>query len=128
MAVQRHKEEHLPAALAKARSAAEADHGDDLLRQVRVLQMQTLNILKTALGAQDLNTALRAISEARRNLELLARLNGELEQGATVNLVISPQWLEVRAAILAALAPYPNAKLAVAERLSALEVPNGHEH
>ena len=69
-------------------------------------------------AAGDLRTALAAIREARGNLELLARLLGELQEQQVVNILISPQWVTVRAAIVAALAPYPEARLAVSERLS----------
>jgi len=74
-AIQRHKESHLPETLTKAREAAEASHGDDLLKQVRVLQHQTLRILQAAVITQDLRVALAAIGQARGNVELMAKLH-----------------------------------------------------
>lgn len=120
-ALQRHKEEHLPVTLVQARDAADAAHADDLLAQVRGLQSRALAILDTAEAAGELRVALAAIREARGNLELLARLLGELQEGATVNVTLSPQWVEVRAVIVAALAPFPDARAAVAARLAAVE-------
>jgi hypothetical protein len=72
-AVYRHKTEHLPAHLSKAREAEEVAQADDLLEQVRNLQAHALNILERAEKAGDLRTALAAISQARGNLELLGQ-------------------------------------------------------
>jgi len=121
MALQRHATSHLPATLAQASAAAEVAHADDQLAQVRALQTRTLAILSKAEEAQDLRTALQGVAQARGNLELLAKLAGQLAQEGTVNLVVSPEWVMVRAALRGALTPYPEARLAVAGRLVALE-------
>ena len=113
--VDRHKAGHIPATLAKSQEAAEVAHADNLLGQVRELQARALSILDTAEETGDLRTALGAIREARGNLELLAKLLGELKEGTTVNVLVSSEWVEVRAVILRALDPYPEAKLAVAD-------------
>ncbi len=70
-------------------------------------------ILKTA---KRLEAALQLVAR------LLGQLPGRSEQcGPTVNvLVASPEWLTTRAAILAALEPYPEARAAVAEALRQL--------
>jgi hypothetical protein len=118
--VRRHKGNHLPAKLAKAHEAEEVAHADDLLRQVRALQSKTLSILLRAEGAGDLRTALSAVREARSNLELLAKLSGELDERPVVNLNVSPEWLELRTVIVGALEPYSDARGAV---LRAIEGP-----
>ena len=121
--VYRHKTEHLPAHLLKAREVEEAARADALLEQVRHLQGHALDILERAEKAGDLRTALSAISQARGNLELLGKLAGELDERPMVSLNISPQWLELRAVIVGALEPYSEARGAV---LRALErVGNG---
>lgn len=61
--------------------------------------------------------------ESRQDLELLGKLLGELKDTATVNVLILPEWQTLRAAILSALAPYPQARIAVAETLQ--KVGNG---
>jgi transposase-like protein len=122
-AVYRHKTEHLPAQLLKAREVEEAARADDLLDQVRNLQVHVLDILERAENAGDLRTALAAISQARGNLELLGKLAGELDERPVVNLNVSAEWLELRAVIVGALVPYSEARGAV---LRALEgVGNG---
>jgi len=112
-AVQRHKENHLPATLAKAKEAEEVAQADDLLDQVRGLQARTLAILEAAEETREHRTAFAAIREARSNLELLAKLLGELDERPQVNLLISPEWLELRAVIVTALEPYSDARGAV---------------
>ena len=64
-AVYRHKTEHLPAHLLKAKEVEEVARADDLLEQVRNLQTHALDILERAEEAGDLGTALVAISQAR---------------------------------------------------------------
>jgi transposase-like protein len=116
-AVYRHKTEHLPAHLLKAREVEEVAQADDLLEQVRNLQAHALHILERAEKAGDLRTALAAISQARGNLELLGKLAGELDERPVVNLNFSPEWLELRAVIVGALEPHPAAHGAVLRAL-----------
>jgi hypothetical protein len=101
--------------------AAEVAQADDLLDQVWDLQRRALDILDRAEETRELRTALSAIREARGNLELLAKLLGELDERPTVNILVSAEWVPVRAAMMEALDPYPEARVAVAERLSGLE-------
>jgi hypothetical protein len=120
-AVYRHKTQHLPTYLLKAREAAEVAQADDLLNQVRSLQTHVLDILERAEKAGDLRTALAAISQARGNLELLGKLAGELDERPVVNLNVSPQWLELRAVIVGALEPHPAAHTAVLRALESVD-------
>lgn len=119
-ALRRHKAQHLPAALTKAQEVREVAQADDLLAQVKRLQVITMNVLKLAYDSQDLRTALQGVSQARQNLELVGRIVGELEAERVQVAVVttSPDWLRLRAAILAALDPYPDARAAVLEALS----------
>jgi hypothetical protein len=112
-AVYRHKAEHLPAHLLKAREIEEVAHADDLLEQVKYLQTHALDILERAEKTGDLRTALAAISQARGNLELLGKLAGKLDERPVVNLHVSAEWLELRAVIVEALEPYSKARGAV---------------
>ena len=120
-ALERHKADHLPVELAKAKEAEVAARADDLLSQVRHLQTRTLAILEAAEASGEQRTALTAIGEARRNLALLGTLAGELDARPVVNVLISAEWLAIRTALLEALSPYPEASTAVAKRLMELE-------
>jgi hypothetical protein len=116
-AVYRHKTEHLPAHLLKAREIEETARADDLLEQVMNLQTHALAILERAEKSGDLRTALAAISQARGNLELLGKLAGQLDERPVVNLNVSPEWLELRAVIVGALEPYSEARGAVLQAI-----------
>ena len=115
-AVRRHRLSHVPERLLKAREIAEVAQADALLEQVRTLHRRALSILDTVESAGDFRTALGGIREARGCLELLGRLEGELEP-PTVNLIVSPAFIELRSRLLRALEPYPKARQAVAEAL-----------
>jgi len=87
-----------------------------LLEQVRSLHDRAMGILTEAEEAGDLRVALQAIREARCNMELLAKLMGELNEGVTINL--GSEWSPLRTRILEALEPFPEAK---AHLVAALE-------
>jgi hypothetical protein len=118
-ALRRHRDNHLPAKLVLAHEAEEVATADNLLEKVQDFQSRTLAILDKAEAAGDLRTALGAIREARGNVELLAKLLGELDERPQVNVImIAP---EVRDAIVRALTPYGEARLAVAQALEPFE-------
>ena len=119
-ALGRHRDNHLPAALAQAEAAAEVARGDDLLDQVDQLLRWARGIIAEAAKAKDLRTALQGIREARGCLELMGQLMGQIEKGQTVNVLVLPEWVEVRAVVVAALAPYPEARAAVAAALEGI--------
>ena len=87
----------------------------DLLDQVGGLQRKTLEILTQAERVGNQRTMLLAVEQSRRNLELQAKLLGELKPGKTVNILGMPEWLELKARLMAALQPYPEALAAVYE-------------
>ena len=124
-ALERHKAGHLLAHLTKAKEVEEVARADGLLSQVRHLQDRTLSILTTSEEAGELRTALAAIREARNNLELLAKLLGELDETPKVNVLVSAEWLTVRTTLLEALVPYPDARATVADALLGLEEERG---
>jgi hypothetical protein len=117
----RHKKGHLPAKLVKAQEAREIAKADSLLDQVTELRNKALSILAKAEQAGDLRTALQGVREAKGCLELLARLQGELQEQATVNILINPQWITLRTVILEVLDRYPEARQAVARTLREVE-------
>ena len=112
-ALRRHRANHLPTKLVMAQAAEEVAQADSLLDQVRDLQDKALGILDAAEKGGELRTALSAIREARGNLELLAKLLGELDERPVVNLTVSPEWLELRVLIVGALEAHPEARGAV---------------
>ena len=118
-ALRRHKANHLPVSMVEAHEAEVVVQADDLLAQVTFLQARTLAILSKAEAADNLRVALVAIAEARRNLELLGKLAGELQQEGTINITANIEWIELRTLILTTLAAYPDARARMVEALNA---------
>jgi len=121
-ALQRHKADHIPAALSTAKAAVQVANADDLLMQLGLLRSKSLTLLMKAEQAGDYRAALAGIREARGCIEVMAKMIGQLSDGPTVvNVLISVEWARVQAAMLAALSPYPDARIAVADALVAIE-------
>ncbi len=117
--VRRHAENHVPAAVQAAAKQDDQAREIDVLSEVKLLHKITMAIL--AKNHQDGRLALGAIREARGNLELLGKLLGDLDDRPQVNVLIAPQWITVRGALLKALTPYPEARAAVAAALLEVE-------
>jgi transposase-like protein len=119
--LRRHARDHLPELLAKAHEAGQLAEADRLLTDMRRLQAKTLLMLQKAEEANDLRTALAAVREARNNIALLAEMRGQLDRRPVVNVLVSPEWLELRALIVGALAPHPDAKASVLAAISRID-------
>jgi hypothetical protein len=117
----RHKKQHIPAAMSKAVGAHEAAQADDLLAQVVSLRDKALSILIKAEKAGDLRTALQGVREAKGCLELLAKLQGELQQEGTINITLAPEWVQLRTVILQAIEPFPEARSKLAQAVKEVE-------
>ncbi len=119
--VARHKEAHLPGLLIKAREIEEVADADTLLSRLRDLNRETSAILKEARtkGSKDNDLALKAIARVEKQIELEARLLDVLNDRPVVNILVSPQWLQLRTTIVGALEAYPDAHQDV---LKALEL------
>lgn len=116
----RHRSGHLPVALAKAQEAAEIAHGDSLLEQIRSIQQTTIRLLTKAEAAGAFVPAAMFIKEARGNLELLAKMLGELDERPVVNIATNPQWLTIQAVIMNDLADDPERRVRLATKLAEL--------
>jgi hypothetical protein len=130
--LQRHQAHHLPATMLKAKETEDIGHAIDVVKQLKAINGVALEIMSAARHRGDGDTALKAIDRVQRQIELQAKLLGELDDRPHVDNVLTPEWLTARATLLDALAPYPDARVAVAERLLTLEAstgtgaPNGH--
>lgn len=117
----RHKTNHLPATLAQAQEAQEVARAGDLLSQLGQLRAEAQRIKNKAEAAGDFRTALTGIRELVRIVELMAKVSGELQEAQTVNVLIMPQWVTIRAALVGALGPYPEARAAVGQALQGVD-------
>jgi hypothetical protein len=116
-ALKRHKSEHIPAAAAKASKAVEVVKADGLLEDIKGLREKAMSILQKAEESGDLKTALLGIREARGCLELLAKVEGKLNDRPQINILINPEWIQLRTLIINSLEPYPEAKEAIINAL-----------
>jgi len=118
-AIRRHKEAHLFATLARSEKARDALRLERLLERVAYLDEKVDAVFTQAETAKDPGLTLKAVREARGDTELLARLLGELQEGATVNITLatSAEWVALREKIVAVLEPFPVARSALIEAL-----------
>lgn len=118
--IQREQDEKELVKMASENETKEIQDAGDLLAQLKEWMTRTESIYRQAEEAKDLRAALQAVREGRGNLELLGKLIGELQDGVTINLYNHPVWIDLRAVILTALAPYPEAKEALVNALAGL--------
>jgi hypothetical protein len=133
-ALYRHRKNHLTPQLKAALLAGSDLEGVDLDR-LREVESQSLlqnlvalrNRLFAALDvseeAGDVNQTSRIAAALHRNFELVGKLLGDLNTGNTTinNVLIQPQYITMRVELVRALAPYPEARHAVAAVLHRLE-------
>jgi hypothetical protein len=78
-----------------------------------------------AASAEQYQVASAIAAQLHRNLELVGKYLGEFAQHhrvAHVNMMISPEYLELRSILLRALLPFPEARRAVADAIHRLEM------
>lgn len=125
-AIRRHRRDHLSSGMVHAAEQEDIRTAIDVHRQLRDINAAVREVLEQAQKDHDGELALKASDRILKQLELQAKLLGELQDGNVVNVIVAPQWIELRAVILAALHPYPDAAQAVAGRLQMLE--GGQRH
>ena len=106
---------------AQATATAEVREALDVVQQLKAINAASLAVLRDARASGDGRLVLQAVDRVQRQVELQAKLLGELDERPVVNVLVTQEWATVRGALLAALAPYPEARAAVAGRLVALE-------
>jgi hypothetical protein len=124
--LKRHKTHHLTPAVIRL-AAARRNEGsavpayerlEDLYNRASALMAQAENKGSIVGGAA-------VLRELRQIVETLAKLTGELDERPqiTVNLLSSPEVIEVLGRLMAALAPYPDARIAAAAAIDAEVLP-----
>ena len=122
-ALRRHAGEHLPKLLLKSTRGVEVARADDLLGTIERMIGRLEAFIDRAEEAEDGDAFLDHVAEWRKHIELLAKIAGQLQESQT-NIYLNPQWVELEATIVNALAPYPEARSVVAAAIVE-EVPNG---
>ena len=114
-ALHRHKK-HIPQQLVRAQDAKEIAAADTLMGRVAELDKKAEDVYNRAIKSNNLTAAIQAVRELRGLIELYAKITGEIQQ-QTVNIVVMPEWVTLRFAILRALEPYPDALQAVVDAI-----------
>lgn len=124
-ALSRHRAEHVSAALQAVAADRERDRAVSLVERIEDLIDRTERILAAAEESGKVAQALQAVGQLRGLLETYGKASGELKPDGLIqvlNVQTSPEWLAIRQALLGALGPYPEARVAVAGALAELEV------
>lgn len=120
-AVHRHRRAHLSPALVAVAARRDERRSVRLVDRLDAVIARVEALVESAEEADNPSMMLAAAREFRSGLELLARLTGELDEKPQliVNLAASPELAGIIAALMAALAPYPEARIAAAAILDA---------
>ena len=139
-AIGRHRRNHLPPTLLASLQAygkptavdldeLKQSESEGLLQTVAAQRGKLWQTLEICEEMEDWPAATRVHAQLTASLNLLAKILGEIDTGSrtTINqLVVSPEYLTLRSALVQALSPYPDARRAVSEVLRGLEGERPH--
>jgi hypothetical protein len=128
-----HVPEHVRASLA-IKALKPGAELEKLVTDESVGLLENLQRIRATLYAQfdaagevgDRNAVAMLSARLHENLSLAARSTGELQKhapGNVVNILMAPAYLDLRAALLRTLRPFPDAARAVAEAFRRVEAP-----
>ena len=120
-AVRRHASEHVGQQIAQHKEAREEAQALDVVKQLGTINHYALAAMSEARTANKPELMLKAMDRVQRQIELQAKLLGQLSDAPVVNILLLPEWLTFRSALLAALVPHPQARIDVAAALMAIE-------
>jgi predicted transcriptional regulator len=120
-AVERHASEHVTQEIKQSQAAQDEARAFDVVKQLREINDVARTIMRESLANKKNGTALFAIDRIQKQLELQAKLLGDLNEAPQVNVWVMPEWRAIEATIVRSLRPYPDARLAVANALGQLE-------
>jgi hypothetical protein len=116
-ALSRHRE-HIPELLVKAREALEIEHAEDLATQLNGVKADVHRLKDKAERDGDIRTALSACDKALKALELQAKVEQLIATSPTINVLVTPEWIDLRTRIVRALEHHPEAREDVVRALS----------
>ncbi|MGI8962084.1 MAG: hypothetical protein ACR2IV_20470 [Bryobacteraceae bacterium] len=88
-ALGRHRKVDIPELMAQSKQALAEVRGDTLYDRLRMLNSETQQILQEAKQSKNPELALRAINRIERQLELEAKLLGQLDESAKIAIGIN---------------------------------------
>jgi hypothetical protein len=100
------------------------EESEGLLAHLSIQRARLLNAQDTAMEVGDGDLVGRLSGYIHKNIELVGKYLGELAEHhvhSEANLLVHPQYLMLRAALIEALRPFPEAALSVGEALHRVE-------
>ncbi len=100
------------------------DESEGLLQNLATQRARLLLLQDAAMETENPGLATQISGAIHRNLELVGKYLGEFAQHqirTTVSVLVQPEYLQMRAALVRALQPYPDARAAVAAVLHQIE-------
>jgi hypothetical protein len=103
--------------VAKTGMVARLDNAATFIDQLNEVKRKAAELLDKAETSNDLKTAALYIRELREQLRLAAELEGRLATQPQINVLVNPEWIELKALIISTLKPYPEAYEALIDAL-----------
>jgi hypothetical protein len=104
-----------------------AEEGAGLLHNLKMQRTRLLLVQDSAIASEQYGVVGQISAQIHRNLAIVGQYLGELVSqhhttATSISLVLSPEYLRLRNAILQALAPYPEVRAKVAETVERIEL------
>lgn len=112
-AVYRHNESHIPDLLLKSNDLQVVVSANSLTSQIEEIRGKIKSLLQQAIETDNLRDAHNFVGDTLRQIELEGKILGQIQDQPTINILINPEWIELKTLIVTALKPYPEALEAV---------------
>jgi len=96
--------------------------GLNVVNALTTSHAKTLEILLDSLAEGDRKTALMAIHAETRQLDLMAKITGQVNAAPQLNFLLNPEFIMLKRIIVETLLPYPDARVALSEKLDSIAV------
>ncbi len=104
---------HIVKEIAQSAKAQAVLTADELFQSVQDEAAVVRELREAARTQGDIELALKAVDRALKCIELYAKVQGLIKDQPTINILVNPQWVELRTLIIQSLEPFPEAKEAV---------------
>ena len=122
VSVQRHIAEHIKQAAKQLQSDRDEAKTLDVLAQLHELNVRTWRIYRASLGnAKTYGLALQAGDRIKQQIELSAKLSGDLDERPIIDIWATPEWLQMQNTIMMVLKDEPAIRVRLADALEQLE-------
>ena len=104
---------HISEEIAQSAQAQAILTTDELFKSIQDEASIVRELRDEARDEGNIELALKAVDRALKCIEIYAKVRGLIQEGPQVNILINPEWIELRTLIIKALEPYPQAREAV---------------